>query len=47
MIVDASGELVRKAGEEESILVYDIDTEKTSDVRKAITALDDRRPDLY
>ncbi|TGC09641.1 nitrilase-related carbon-nitrogen hydrolase [Methanolobus halotolerans] len=47
MIVDASGEIKVKAGEEESILIYDVDTAETSGVREVITVLKDRRADLY
>ncbi|WP_406658173.1 carbon-nitrogen family hydrolase [Methanolobus sp. ZRKC2] len=47
MIVDASGEVKKEAGEEESILIYDIDTAQTSDVRETITVLKDLRTDIY
>lgn len=47
MIVDASGAVKKEAGEEESILIYDIDTAETSRVRESITVFKDRRTDLY
>ena len=47
MIVDASGEVKKEAGEEESILIYDIDAAETSNVRDTIPVFMDRRSDLY
>lgn len=47
MVVDASGEVKKKAGEEESILIYDIDLAATSNVRGCMTVFKDRRTDLY
>ncbi|MDW7730900.1 MAG: carbon-nitrogen family hydrolase [Methanolobus sp.] len=47
MIVDAMGEVKREAGEEESILIYGIDTAETSNVRECITVFKDRRADIY
>ena len=47
MIVDASGDVKKEASEEESVLIYDIDTAETSNVRESITVFKDRRPDIY
>jgi predicted amidohydrolase len=47
LIVDASGAIMREAGEEECILVHDIDTAWTVKVRESITVFKDRRGDLY
>lgn len=47
LIVNAAGEVVQEAGEEETILSYILDTRETSAVREAITVFRDRREDLY
>ncbi|MBN2110479.1 MAG: carbon-nitrogen family hydrolase [Methanosarcinaceae archaeon] len=47
MIVDASGDVKKEAGEEESVLIWDMDTSETSAVRENISVFLDRRPDIY
>lgn len=47
LIVDASGAIMQEAGEEECVLVHDIDTAGTAKVRESITVFKDRREDLY
>lgn len=47
LIVDASGETLQEAGEEECILLGVLDTGETEKVRKAITVFEDRREDIY
>ncbi|MCQ6962003.1 nitrilase-related carbon-nitrogen hydrolase [Methanolobus chelungpuianus] len=47
LIVDASGAITQEAGEEECVLVHDIDTAGTVKVRESITVFKDRREDLY
>jgi Predicted amidohydrolase len=47
MIVSPFGEVVLEADESESLFVAEIDLDEIAKARKAMTALDDRRPDLY
>ncbi len=46
-VVNPRGEIVAKAGEEESVLVTDIKLDEVKERRKIAPFLRDRRPDLY
>ena len=47
MVVDASGQTLQEAGEDECILLHVIDTAETSKIREEITVFKDRREDIY
>ena len=47
MVVDPEGEVVFEAGETPGAFPVDLDPEKVARVRGHITALEDRRPELY
>lgn len=47
MIIDPWGEVIAEAGEDDSIILAELDIEKVRTVRKHIPIFDDRRPDLY
>jgi predicted amidohydrolase len=47
MVIDPMGIIVASAGEEETILVADIDSDRVSRVREKNPSLDLRRPELY
>jgi predicted amidohydrolase len=47
MVVDASGQTLQEAGEDECILLHVIDTAKTSKIREEITVFKDRRENIY
>lgn len=46
-VVNPKGQIIARAGEEESLLVADIDLEEVNERRKIAPFLRDRRPDLY
>lgn len=47
MIIDPWGEVVAEGGEEESVIIGEIDLERVRDVRRQIPIFQDRRPELY
>lgn len=47
MIIDAWGDILEDAGNEEGVIVHDIDLQQKDAVRSRITVFDDRRPELY
>jgi predicted amidohydrolase len=47
MIVDAWGEVKANAGDEERVIVSDIDLSAKDEIRKAIPVFEDRRKELY
>jgi predicted amidohydrolase len=47
MVVDPWGEILLEAGEDEGIYYAQIDPAKVENVRNRLTALQDRRPELY
>ena len=47
LVVDPKGEIIARAGEEEAVLVADLNLEEVNDRRKSAPFLRDRRPDLY
>ena len=47
MIIDAWGDVKAQAGDEECIIMHDIDMREKDTIRKAIPVFDDRRPNLY
>jgi omega-amidase len=48
VVIDPWGETVAEAGETEDVLLTaTIDTDRVDEIRKAMTVLQDRRPDLY
>lgn len=47
MIIDPWGEIIAEAGEQEEILVAEIDLTETEKVRKMIPIFEDRMPDFY
>ncbi|WP_205793741.1 nitrilase-related carbon-nitrogen hydrolase [Methanosarcina sp. MSH10X1] len=46
-IADGWGQILAEAGKEECVLLGEIDHEKATEIRKAGSILEDRRPDLY
>ena len=47
MVIDPGGQVLVEGNREEELLVADIDLTRLNEVRKALPALSDRRPDLY
>ena len=47
MVVDPWGEILLEAGEEEGVYLTDIDISLVAKVRDHLTALNDRKPELY
>jgi omega-amidase len=47
MIIDPWGETVAEAGEEETLLFGEIDTDLVPEIRSRIPVFEDRRPELY
>ncbi len=47
LVADPMGQVISKSGEEEGMLVIDVDLEMVKDRRKFAPFLRDRRPDLY
>ncbi len=47
MVVDPWGEVLLEAGDREGLFTVDIDLSKVGEIRKHLTALKDRRPELY
>jgi omega-amidase len=47
MVVDPWGEILLEAGEEEGVYLTDIDISLVAKVREHLTALNDRKPELY
>lgn len=47
MIIDAWGDVKAQAGDEECIIMHDIDVCEKDTIRKTIPVFDDRRPDIY
>jgi omega-amidase len=47
MVVDPWGEILLEAGEEEGVYLTDIDIPLVAKVRDHLTALNDRKPELY
>jgi len=47
IVVDPKGEIIARAGENEAVLVADLNLEEVNDRRKTAPFLRDRRPDLY
>lgn len=47
LIIDPLGRIVQQAGEEETLLVAEINTNDEQDVRGEIPVFSDRRPELY
>ncbi len=47
MIIDAWGDVKAQAGDEECIIMHDIDMREKDNIRKTIPVFDDRRPDIY
>ncbi len=46
-VVDPAGDVIARAGEEEELLVVDIDRERVAEMRQKRPFLRDRRPELY
>ncbi|VUT24287.1 MAG: C-N hydrolase family amidase [Candidatus Methanolliviera sp. GoM_oil] len=47
LVVNPSGEIITEAGEEEELLIVDIDLEEVKEARKACFYLEDRRRECY
>ncbi len=47
LVVDPKGEIIARAGEDETLLLADLKLEEVNDRRKTAPFLRDRRPDLY
>ena len=47
MVVDPQGQILMEAGEEPGLLTAEIDLSKVADTRKRLTAIADRKPELY
>lgn len=47
MIVDPMGEIVAEAGDEEEVLVAEIDLDDIHKTRSTVTYIQDRRPEIY
>ncbi len=47
MVVDPWGEILLEAGEAEGVYLTDIDISLVAKVREHLTALNDRKPELY
>jgi predicted amidohydrolase len=47
MIIDAWGEVKADAGDQECVIVYDLDLSGKEEIRKAIPVFEDRRTELY
>ena len=46
-ITDGRGRMLAEAGEEECVLIGEIDLEEAKEMRKTTSVFEDRRPELY